>query len=296
MSDFDDSSCLDTVALDELRETAALRPAVEAHVRLLAAVLEKCPPILVDRHNRVVIDGHMRVAAAHRRGWTEIPVRWVEGSEVNLLEMAVAANSAHGLPLTRTQRMAAAKSLLDAAPAWSNRRIASAAGVSEATVRRARRPGATSTHPDSKPGAVVGIDGKTYPVGEAAQNAARQLLTEQPDLSNRRVARQVGLSATTVGRLRQQAVQDACRPARSGRLWRFLTRRLRALLERGRPLQRASKFAVERPRTPTKFADLIGLRGSRTHQRVNAGHQKKASADSGGQTGPRASVIPLESP
>lgn len=145
-------------------------------------------------------------------GRTRLPVTWTSSSGAELLEQAIIANARHGVPLSMAQRKAGAARLLEAAPGWSNGHIATASGVSESVVRRLPRPGPSPTNVDSplpRPGPSptehrLGADGKLYPVGHDAQDAARAALAAHPESSDREIARTAKLSATTVGRLRRQ--------------------------------------------------------------------------------------------
>lgn len=200
------------ITLDDLKLTLQLRPELAAQVRRLAKVLDDCPPILVARDSFVLVDGFMRVTAARACGRTRLPVTWTSGTGAELLEQAIIANARHGVPLSMAQRKAGAARLLEAAPGWSNGRIAKACGVSESVVRRLPRPGPSPTDVDSplpRPGPSptehrLGADGKLYPVAHGAQDAARALLAAHPESSDRVIAQTARLSATTVGRLRRQ--------------------------------------------------------------------------------------------
>lgn len=237
---------VERIEIARLDRTRPVRASDPAHIDVLADVLDDCPPILVQAETLRVVDGHMRVSAAELQGRTTLPVRWVHGSEARLVEVAAAANSTHGLPLTALQRKAAARRLLELAPAWSNRRVARACGLSEASVRRLRCPPASPVHLDTR----VGLDGKTYPVTAAAQQAARELLTRDPQASDRAIARAAGLSPTTVGRLRRDEPRDPPHPhvhphphPRSPRWpwaqrWLHVVRWLVAFIERARALRR----------------------------------------------------------
>ncbi len=195
-----DPDATEPVELSILNEDWRLRPVDPRHVELLAAALDRCPPIVVRRTGRVLLDGHARVAAARLKGQTTLRAAWFTGSDAEAFEAAISANAQHGLPLTGPERIAALHALLELAPQWSNRRLAVAAGLSEATVRRARRPGASRTHLD---GDVLGADGKRYPRDAAIRRAtAMGLIRSRPEMSNRAIARLVGLSPTTVGKLR----------------------------------------------------------------------------------------------
>jgi hypothetical protein len=181
-------------------------------VGVLAGVLDACPPVVVQAGTLRVIDGHMRIAAAEHLGRTSVPVQWVQGDDAELMELAATTNCRHGLPLTASQRKATAQHLLVVAPGWSNRRIARACGISEANVRRSRRPPASPTPLDTR----VGLDGKAYPMSKVAHQAARDLLASCPRPSDRAIARATGLSPTTVGCLRRDARTE---PPRSRSHW-----------------------------------------------------------------------------
>jgi hypothetical protein len=218
------------VEITRLDRSRPLRELNLAHVRMLVGVLDACPPVVVQAGTLRVVDGHMRIAAAELQGRTRVPVQWVQGDDAELVELAATANSRHGLPLTAAERKTTAHHLLVVVPGWSNRRIARACGISEATVRRSRRPSASPAPLDTR----VGIDGKTYPVSKVAHQAARDLLTSCPGQSDRAIARATGLSPTTVGRLRRDAHTQ---PPRSHshwlRPWRAALRWLRSVLGLG---------------------------------------------------------------
>jgi ParB-like chromosome segregation protein Spo0J len=103
------------------------------------------PPILVAQlpDRKVLIDGHHRLAAYAMAKSTNIRIRYVTLCESDLLESAISANSAHGLPLSRAERRSFASRLLAAAPGKSNREIAKMTGVDEKTIRRLRLAPAT---------------------------------------------------------------------------------------------------------------------------------------------------------
>lgn len=157
-----------------------VRTSIDAgHVDRLAEVSAELPPILVDRASLRVVDGAHRLAAHRLLGRTAVAVRWVEGDEPTLLLMALAANTRHGLPLSREERRRAVERLLTEYPAWSNRKVAEAAAVSEGTVRNVRAGAQLA-----QPARVVGKDGKCY--------AARARPTEpvpEADLLRRLLAR-----------------------------------------------------------------------------------------------------------
>lgn len=124
----------------------------EEWVRHLVDTPDRWPPILISRDGHV-IDGHHRVVAARRLGLASVQARRLDADDdVSMLEAAIAANSVHGLPLTRADRRMLVDRLLLAVPTRSDRRIAATVGVSPTTVGNRRRllgePLATTDRPD----------------------------------------------------------------------------------------------------------------------------------------------------
>jgi hypothetical protein len=178
-----------------------------AHVRVLAELDVALPPLIVHRRTMRVIDGAHRLRAAVSRGWERIHVRFFDGDESEAFVLAVAANNAHGLPLSLAERSAAAARILRAHPEWSDRAVASVAGISAGTVRGLRTAG------DTVPAASavrVGRDGRARPVNSAeGRLRAAELLERSPELSLRAVSRQSGISLGTVRDVRQRLVRGA---------------------------------------------------------------------------------------
>ena len=112
----------------------------EDHVLALAEVLDRLPPVVVDERTMKVIDGVHRVEASRRMGRTEIRALLFSGSETDALVVAVQANVRHGKPLSRSERQAAAGTLLRRCPDRSDRWVAEVCGLSHSTVARIRRP------------------------------------------------------------------------------------------------------------------------------------------------------------
>jgi len=202
----------DIVAIDALDRSARLRPSDAAHVAVLARVLDATPPVLVrvDGDRLRLLDGFMRVEAALALGRSSVRAEVVHGDEASVLERAVRANASHGLPLSARQRREVGRRLLELAPEWSDRRIASAVGVDPRSVGR-WRSGRTGRSGEDTPhlsgGERVGKDGRRSRPAEALQvrrDAARRLLREEPRLSDREVGRRAGLSAAAVRRVRVQ--------------------------------------------------------------------------------------------
>jgi len=171
------------------------------HVRVLAEAVGNLPPILVHGPSRKVIDGAHRVRAAVLRGESKIGARIYSGSLDDAFVLAVNLNSSHGLPLSRRERATAAERILRSHPQWSDRMIAGITGLSAGTIGNLRQE---STDPDAPPVARIGKDGRARPVDSAAgRSRARQLLAERPTASIRSIAKEAGVSASTVLNVRR---------------------------------------------------------------------------------------------
>jgi ParB-like chromosome segregation protein Spo0J len=174
------------------------------HVRVLAELEDKLPPIVVHRATTRVIDGMHRVRAAMLRGAAHIDAVLFEGTEHDAFLLAVQLNAVHGLPLSRADRVAAAVRIMYSSPQWSDRAIARAAGLSDKTVASIRRQ-ATAEIPHLPDR--IGRDGRVRPVSAAAgRRLASEVIAENPDATIREIAMRAGISLGTArdvrGRLR----------------------------------------------------------------------------------------------
>jgi len=106
----------------------------ERYAKVLASVVTPLPPIVVDSGTMSVLDGVHRVRAAVLRQETYIRARYVNGSEPELLIVAIQANASHGRPLSLTDRKDAAGRLLSLASDMSDRAVAAICGLSPTTV------------------------------------------------------------------------------------------------------------------------------------------------------------------
>lgn len=164
------------------------------HVETLLSAEGELPPILVHRPTMRVIDGLHRLTVARVRGDTRIMARFVEGTESDAFVLAVKANIRHGLPLSLADRKRAAVQIIGTHPQWSDRRVASATGISAGTVADLRRHGE-----DGGSETRIGRDGRIRPVdGSEGRRLAAELIRSDPGLSLRQVAKQVGISPETV--------------------------------------------------------------------------------------------------
>jgi len=170
----------------------------ETHARQLADAGAPLQPIIVHGPTMRVIDGMHRVRAAILRGLPTIEARYFEGAERDAFVLAVAANAAHGLPLSPADRTSAAARILASHPQWSDRCIADVTGLAPGTVGSLRRRTAAAGAADAAPGARVGRDGRVRPLDAAAgRRRAVAVIEEYPDASLREIAARAGISAGT---------------------------------------------------------------------------------------------------
>lgn len=236
-----DGCPVEPVAVADLSAAGSPRRAGEdeAHVEALAEADGELPPILVHVPSMRVIDGAHRVRAARARGNTHVAARCYRGSEADAFVLSVCLNTAHGLPLTRADRRAAAQRILASHAQWSNRRIAAAAGLAAGTVAALRE---RSTDEDRQSNKREGRDGRRRPVDAAAgRRLAGKLLAEDPQASLRSIARRAGVSPATVQDVRRRlaAGDDPVpaqrrareRPAAESRAWQVSAEELRQSLE-----------------------------------------------------------------
>lgn len=179
-----------------------------AHVAALAEVAESWPPIVVNRSDRVVVDGQHRVAAAKQLGLREVDVVWFDGSDIESHLEFVRRNVSHGLPLTLAERRAAARRFVSSCPELSDRGIAAVCGLSPRTVRRLREEAgalADRTNGARRGHRRVGRDGRVRPIDPKATRARiADELARQPDASLRTIASAVGASPETVRSVRNE--------------------------------------------------------------------------------------------
>jgi ParB-like chromosome segregation protein Spo0J len=192
------------VEIDSLLEGGSPRTSGESHehVELLAGAEQELPPIVVHRSTMRVIDGTHRLRAARLRGERTIAVRFYDGSEGDAFVLAVKLNIAHGLPLSLADRKRAAGRIIGSHPRWSDRMIASVAGISAKTVAEMRgrmEPDAARDLPR------IGKDGRVRSVdGTMGRKVAYDLITRNPGLSLRQIAREAGISPETARDVRNR--------------------------------------------------------------------------------------------
>lgn len=193
-----------TVPISSLQSSDSPRLAGEDadHVRALAESEVILPPIIVNRSTMRVIDGMHRLRAAVLRGQDEIEVRFFEGAEGDAFVLAVEANIRHGLPLSLSDRTAAATRIVSSHPQWSDRGIASLTGLAGKTVGAIRR---CSTAENSQLNTRIGRDGRIRPLNTAeGRRIAAELMVERPDTSLREIASAAGISLGTAQNVRER--------------------------------------------------------------------------------------------
>lgn len=173
----------------------------DEHIRVLAESGKQLPPIIVHVPSMRVIDGIHRVRAAIMRGENMILAKEYHGTDEDAFALAVRMNIAHGLPLTRADRTAAATRIIQSHPQWSDRMIATIVGLSPKTVTKVRHR-STVENPQST--TRLGQDGRLRPVNPAAgRQRVAALLAGNPTSSIRTIAQQAGVSSSTVHYVRQ---------------------------------------------------------------------------------------------
>ena len=199
----------------------------EEHIQRLAQTDEPLPPIVVHWPSMLVIDGMHRLRAAESRGQSVIRVRFLDCGPDEIFVEKVRANVAHGLPLSLADRKAAVERVLTTHPHWSDRMIASVAGLAHKTVGRIRRDLGERLPPAT---ARIGLDGHVRPLGRGGRERAEEIVRRDPDASLRSVARAAGVSVGTVHAIRREV--NAKAPAVPADVlegqWASTMRRLRA--------------------------------------------------------------------
>ncbi|QKN67378.1 streptomycin biosynthesis protein [Amycolatopsis sp. WAC 01375] len=193
-----DLSALPVVEIELSRLSSVYSPRTSGedpeHVEMLLSAEWELPPILVHRSTMQVVDGLHRLTAARVRGDTKILAKFIEGTESDAFVLAVEANIRHGLPLSLADRKRAAVRIIGTHPQWSDRRVASVTGISAGTVADLRKRGGEGGN-DAR----IGRDGRIRPVDSSERRRlAADLIRNDPGLSLRQVAKQVGISPETV--------------------------------------------------------------------------------------------------
>jgi hypothetical protein len=174
----------------------------EEHIRVLAESSDNLPPISVHRPTMRVIDGMHRVRAALLNGRTRIDARLLDCDEGAAFVLAVKTNVTHGLPLSQSDRAAAAARIIAIHPHWSDRAVAAATALSDKTISRIR---SRSTAEGPQSNMRLGRDGRVRPLDSGLRREkAAAMIRDMPTAGLRTVARATGLSPATVRDVRQR--------------------------------------------------------------------------------------------
>lgn len=172
------------------------------HIQLFVQLTDKLPPILVHRKTMRVIDGMHRLKAAILRGERTIEAILYDGDDAEAFIMAVKANVQHGLPLSLSDRKAAAARIVCSSPHLSDRAIAEIAGLSAKTVGAIRWDTAAGQADVQQR---LGRDGRVRPLSTVdGRRFASELITLNPESSFREIARMAGISPSTVRDVRDR--------------------------------------------------------------------------------------------
>lgn len=179
------------------------------HVQMLAEAASSCalPAILVQESSSRIVDGMHRFEAAKLRGEETIPVRLISCSDEDAFILAVKANTWHGLPLSRADRMAGARQIVEWHPDWSDRAIGAATGLSAKTIAGIRRHCADD---GQQLGKRLGRDGKRRPLTAAeGRRRAADYIAVHPDASLREIAREADVAPATAQDVRARIRRGA---------------------------------------------------------------------------------------
>ncbi len=224
------------------------------HTRRLMEVSEELPPIVVHRSTMRVIDGVHRLRAAQLGGRETVVVRFFDGTEDSAFIRAVEGNVRHGLPLSLAERRAAAARIVLTHPYWSDRRIASVAGLSGRTVAEIR----AASDARQSPGEFrLGRDGRARPIdANSGRRLAGRLVKERPGASLREIARIAGISPETVRDVRRwlERGEDPVPQSR-----RTQSGGVRPRTEAGQPRSQPGRVVGRIPKGPLSHDEQVAI-------------------------------------
>ncbi|MFP3960770.1 ParB/RepB/Spo0J family partition protein [Actinomadura fulvescens] len=192
----------EAVPIGALREGYSPRRVLdEEHVHRLAQTESPLPPILVHRPTMRIVDGVHRLRAAVLSGREEIEVTYFDGSDEDAFIRAVAENISHGLPLSLTDRKAAAMRIIRSHPDLSDRTIAGYTGLAAKTIAGLRCSSAEYAQSNRR----MGADGRLRPTSwiEGRHRAAEAIVLH-PEASLREIARIAAVSVGTAHDVRKR--------------------------------------------------------------------------------------------
>jgi hypothetical protein len=144
---------IDTLSTDGKARVALSEEAVVEYAEAMTASVQ-FPPIVVfdDGETLWLADGHHRVEAARRAGFTVLRAEEHEGGRRDALLYACGANATHGVRRTNADKRLAVTLMLrdEEWRQWSSREIARRCAVDEGLVRRVREE-LSADHPQIAP-------------------------------------------------------------------------------------------------------------------------------------------------
>lgn len=180
-----------------------------AYLKVLTELDGAWPPILVDRSDHTIVDGHYRFLAARFLRHHDIACVYFEGDKDEAFAEAVRRNTEHGLPLTLTERESAARRILERCYHWSDRRVAALCALAPSTVSRLRGLHEPTVE-DAQLEMRTGRDNRVRPVDPAAaRRRVMDAIAANPTASLRAIARVTGSSPETVRSVRARMATAA---------------------------------------------------------------------------------------
>ncbi|WP_224287831.1 streptomycin biosynthesis protein [Streptomyces olivaceus] len=131
-------------------------------------------------------------------------MQFYDGDSDQAFLHSVQLNVQHGLPLSRSDRRAAAERIFRTHPQLSDRAIAAIAGLATKTVASLRLKVIDCSSSDVR----VGQDGRRRPVNNAdGRLAASRVIALRPEASLREIAREAGISVGSAHNVRERIRQ-----------------------------------------------------------------------------------------
>lgn len=165
---------------------------------------------------RILAHGFHRIEAYHLAGREGIPVRVTKGTWQDALVISIRGNQKNGQPLTREDKVHQINLILldEVLCKESDHSLAKRTGLSQPFVSKYR---ALKEQEDSRAtdngyqlrGDRTGLDGKERPSDvELQQKKVAKAIQDNPEASNRAIAKELGVSDHTVARVKKKLEED----------------------------------------------------------------------------------------
>jgi len=141
-----------------------------------AEIWDQLPPIEVQKDTFKLIDGAHRLTASYQPEASTVLVKIIERAipDDEMREAAYDANTTHGVSLSPDERVEFMKYILAKHTDWSDSQVARRCGVARRTVLRHRQAGVAAEARAEERQAVIGTDGKQYPVKPKVEPIRRE--------------------------------------------------------------------------------------------------------------------------